>query len=246
MSNSSKSPFTHAMILAAGRGERMRPLTDTTPKPLLMAGGKRLIEWQIERLVTAGVQHIVINHAWLGEQFAATLGDGGRYGCTLHYSAETTALETAGGIAKALPLLGTDQAARHTDSVRAEVAKPFIVVSGDIYCDFDYRSLPNDLGAHAAHLVLVPNPDYNPNGDMGMVGSLISPNTAPRLTYANIGVFQPSVFTNLEAGAKLKLFPWLYEQGTISGQLFNGVWHNVGTPAQLAALEQGLEQGLAQ
>ena len=238
------------MILAAGRGERMRPLTDTTPKPLLMAGGKRLIEWQIDRLVAAGVQHIVINHAWLGAQFEAALGDGARYGCTLHYSAETTALETAGGIAKALPLLGNEQVAPHTDPVRADPSsssaqgksKPFIVVSGDIYCDFDYRSLTSDLGTHAAHLVLVPNPDYNLGGDMGLVDGIVSPSALPRLTYANIGVFQPSVFASVAAGSKLKLFPWLYEQGAIGGQVYAGVWHNVGTAVQLAALDQILNQ----
>ena len=213
------------MILAAGRGERMRPLTDHTPKPLLMAGSKRLIEWQIERLVAAGVQHIIINHAWLGEQFKATLGDGARYGCALHYSAETTALETAGGIAKALPLLGDT---------------PFIVVSGDIYCDFDYRGLPSDLGNHVAHLVLVPNPDYNSGGDMGLLDGAVSPSALPHLTYANIGVFNPQLFATIAAGSKLKLFPWLYQQGGIGGQLYAGTWHNVGTPVQLALLKKYL------
>lgn len=213
------------MILAAGRGERMRPLTDITPKPLLIAGGKRLIEWQIERLVIAGVQRIVVNHAWLGEQFESVLGNGSRYGCELVYSAETTALETAGGIAKALPLLGD---------------APFIVVSGDIYTQYDYTQLPNDLGAHAAHLVLVTNPSYNAKGDMGIENGLIAPQAASKYTYANIGVFSPAVFKALDPRLKHKLFPWLYAQGGISGELFTGEWHNVGTPQQLATLTEVL------
>jgi MurNAc alpha-1-phosphate uridylyltransferase len=214
------------MILAAGRGERMRPLTDSTPKPLLMAGGKRLIEWQIEGLVKAGVQRIVINHAWLGEQFEQVLGGGMgqnmRFGCELLYSPETSALDTAGGIAKALPLLGD---------------APFIVVSGDIHSNYDYTNLPINLGAHAAHLVLVDNPTYNPNGDMGLEHGLISPQALSKYTYANIGIFSPTVFKSLDPTVKHKLFPWLYDQGNISGELFTGDWHNVGTPQQLAELD---------
>jgi N-acetyl-alpha-D-muramate 1-phosphate uridylyltransferase len=237
---SASPPITTAMILAAGRGERMRPLTDSTPKPLLMAGGKRLIEWQIERLVAAGVRRIVINHAWLGEQFEQLLGAGAlagtgapanasarqRYGCELLFSQEASALETAGGIAKALPVLDADR----SDA-------PFIVVSGDIYTDLDYSQLPRHLGAHAAHLVLVPNPPYHPNGDMGVVQGLIDPQAAVKHTYANVGVFKPSVFKQLDPSVKHKLFPWLYQQGSITGELFEGEWHNVGTPQQLADLE---------
>jgi N-acetyl-alpha-D-muramate 1-phosphate uridylyltransferase len=215
-----------AMILAAGRGERMRPLTDTTPKPLLMAGGKRLIEWQIEGLVRAGVKRIVINHAWLGEQFEATLGDGGLYGCTLLYSCESRALETAGGIARALPMLGNE---------------PFIVVSGDIYTAFDYSTLPQLSQAVSAHLVLVANPAYHPAGDMGLVNGLIQEHSPQRFTYANIGVFQPSIFESLDPNAKHKLFPWLYHQGHISGEFSNAAWHNVGTPSQLAELDAHLK-----
>ncbi len=214
-----------AMILAAGRGERMRPLTDARPKPLLMAGGQGLIEWQIERLVKAGVQRIVINHAWLGTQFEAALGNGKRYGCELVYSAESTALETAGGIAHALPLLG-----------KAAV----IVVSGDIYTDFDYGGLPRDLNGAAAHLVLVANPGYHTAGDMGLVNGLIDPNASEKLTYANIGVFDPAVFKPLDPNGKHKLFPWLYAQGRISGEYTRANWHNVGTPQQLEALNQAL------
>jgi N-acetyl-alpha-D-muramate 1-phosphate uridylyltransferase len=214
-----------AMILAAGRGERMRPLTDSTPKPLLKAGGKRLIEWQIEGLVTAGVQRIVINHAWLGDAFGAALGNGERYGCELIYSPETSALETAGGIAHALPQLGN---------------APFIVVSGDIYTDFKYQTLPNDLNGNIAHLVLVNNPEYNPSGDMGLMDGLIHVLADRKLTYANIGVFSAAPFQALNPNAKQKLFPWLYEQGNISGEYSTATWHNVGTPQQLNELNTAL------
>jgi N-acetyl-alpha-D-muramate 1-phosphate uridylyltransferase len=216
-----------AMILAAGRGERMRPLTDSTPKPLLRAGGKRLIEWQILSLVKAGVNRIVINHAWLGDQFEAALSSGSRYGCALVYSPESTALETAGGIAHALPLLGD---------------APFIVVSGDIYSDYDYGQLPTALNGAAAHLVLVDNPSYHLAGDMGIVNGLIDPAAASKRTYANIGVFDPQVFKSLSPMAKQKLFPWLYTQGKITGEHSRAVWHNVGTPQQLADLDAQLNQ----
>jgi MurNAc alpha-1-phosphate uridylyltransferase len=219
------APIHTAMILAAGRGERMRPLTDLTPKPLLQAGGKRLIEWQIHALVKAGVQRIVINHAWLGDQFATALGNGARYGCELVYSAEKTALETAGGIAKALPWLGQ---------------QPFIVVSGDIYTDFDYARLPRSLNGAAAHLVLVANPPYNPNGDMGLNLAKIAPLAKVKHTYANIGVFEPAMFKALSPDVKHKLFPWLYAQGPLSGELSAAVWHNVGTPEQLYLLDAAL------
>ena len=231
--------ITHAMILAAGRGERMRPLTDHTPKPLLMVGGKPLIAWQIERLVAAGIRHIVINHAWLGEQFAVTLGDGERLGCTLYYSAETTALETAGGIIQALPMLH--------DSLNAQQNTPFIVVSGDIYTEFDYASL-HAVAAKMqetqslAHLVMVENPPYNLRGDM-VFGEDAD---QKRWTYGNIAVFSPQLFLGLPA-QKLKLFPWLYEAcgsndatiaGRISGEIYTGIWENVGTPSQLQNLQQ--------
>jgi N-acetyl-alpha-D-muramate 1-phosphate uridylyltransferase len=220
------APIRSAMILAAGRGERMRPLTDTTPKPLLIAGNKRLIEWQIEALVKAGIKRIIINHAWLGKHFEATLGKGDQYGCELLYSPETQALETAGGIARALPLLGT---------------QPFIVVSGDIYSEFEYSKLPTFLQGVVAHLVLVANPPYHLAGDMGLVNGLIQEHASKRLTYANIGVFEPSMFKRLEPNTKHKLFPWLYSQGQISGEFSNATWHNVGTPEQLADLDTHLK-----
>lgn len=213
------------MILAAGRGERMRPLTDTTPKPLLMAGGQRLIEWQITSLVRAGVERIVINYAWLGAQFEAYLGRGTRYGCELVYSPETLALETAGGIARALPLLGSGR---------------FIVVSGDIYTDFDYANLAEYVACPSAHLVLVSNPDYHPQGDMGLDAGHIVRKAERQYTYANIGVFAASLFQSLNPNVPQKLFPWLYQQGALTGELFQGTWHNVGTPQQLQALTLSL------
>ena len=227
---------THALILAAGRGERMRPLTDATPKPLLRAGGKPLIGWQLERLAAEGVRDVVINHAHLGEQLEAALGDGSRWGVRIAWSREGTALETAGGIAKALPLLGPD---------------PFLVVSADIHTDFDYarlapvaRSIAADPRTHAAHFVLVDNPPYHPGGDMGLAGGLVR-RTGPLYTYANIAVFHPALFAGISPGTHLRLFPWAYafvDEGRVTGEHFRGSWDNVGTPAQLAELDRSLSQ----
>lgn len=221
-----QAPYKTAMILAAGRGQRMMPLTAHTPKPLLKVGAYRLIEWQIKALVNAGVQRIIINHAWLGEQFAIELGYGQRYDCEIIYSPETVALETAGGIARALTLLNTEQ--------------PFIVVSGDIFTDFEYAQLPQLTSNTVAHLVLTNNPDYHPNGDMGLSNGIINDQTHPKFTYANIGVFHPSIFQTLDPNSPQKLFPWLYQQGVITGQHYSGVWHNVGTPEQLTKLDHSL------
>jgi N-acetyl-alpha-D-muramate 1-phosphate uridylyltransferase len=230
-----------ALILAAGRGERMRPLSDTTAKPLLHAGGRRLIEWQIEALVRAGVREIVINTAHLAQQIEQALGDGSRYGTRLAYSREgeraEDALETLGGIVKALPLLG---------------ATPFIAVSGDIVTDFDYRFLAAPLAAVArgladAHLVLVDNPPFHPHGDMGLRDGRVT-RRRPFLTYANIAIFSPALFAGLTP-ERARLFPWLYafaDTGRISGEHFRGRWHNVGTPAELAALDADLMRVAAQ
>ena len=224
----------HAMILAAGRGERLRPLTDTKPKPLLMAGGRPLIEWQIEKLAAAGFANIVVNHAYLGEIIETTLGDGRRFGVRIRYSPENPALETAGGIAKALPFLG-----------RAA----FAVVSSDIHADFDYSRLEEpmariggDPGACAAHFVLVDNPSWHPEGDMGLAHGLVT-REGPKLTYGGISVFHPSLFRDIVPGSWLKLFPWAYdfvEEGRVSGEHFRGAWDNVGTLDQLAALDRRL------
>jgi MurNAc alpha-1-phosphate uridylyltransferase len=223
-----------ALILAAGRGERMRPLTDATPKPLLEVGGKPLIGWQLERLAAAGIRRIAINHAHLGEALEAAVGDGSRWGVRIAWSREGTALETAGGIAKALDLLGPD---------------PFVVVSGDIYTDYDFSRLAAVAGAiardpdgHAAHFVLVDNPPYHPSGDMGLAGGRVR-RGGPLLTYANIAVFHPALFAGIAAGTHLKLFPWAYkfvDAGRVTGERFTGAWENLGTPGQLAALDRKL------
>ena len=224
-----------AILFAAGRGERMRPRSDATAKPLLRAGGRRLIEWQIEALVRAGVCEIVINTAHLAQQIEDTLGDGSRYGTRLRYSREGSsaeqALETLGGIVRALPLLGS---------------APFIAASSDIVTDFDYRRLEVPLaalagGAADAHLVLVDNPPFNGGGDMGLAAGHIRMQR-PYLTYGNIGLFSPALFAGLRP-ERAKLFPWLYrfvEQGRVSGEHFRGCWHNVGTPAELDALDAQL------
>ena len=220
-----------AMILAAGRGERMRPLTDDTPKPLLRVGGRCLIEWQLLRLVAAGFDEVVINHAWLGALIEQHIGDGSKYGARVRYSTEAEALETLGGIVQALPLLG-DQ--------------PFVVVSADIYTDYDYQRLVPVVQSLAvqpegpiAHLVLTDNPPWHANGDMALVNGRIRLE-GERLNYGNIGVFHPRLFAGLERGKKLKLFPWAYgvlDAPGISGEHFQGAWFNVGTPAQLAELD---------
>jgi N-acetyl-alpha-D-muramate 1-phosphate uridylyltransferase len=226
--------MARALILAAGRGERMRPLTDTVPKPLLPVGGRAIIEWQVARLVAGGFGDIVVNHSHLGSMIEKALGDGARYGARIRYSHEPRALETAGGIAQALPLLG--------DS-------PFVVVSGDIHTDFDYASLlprvlaiADDPVAQAAHFVLVDNPPWHPAGDMGLAAGRVT-REGPRLTYANIAVFHPRPFAEIAPGTWLKLFPWAYglvDEGRVGGELFSGAWDNVGTPAQLAALDRRL------
>jgi MurNAc alpha-1-phosphate uridylyltransferase len=235
-----------AMIFAAGRGARMRPLSDVTPKPLLHVGGKPLIVWQIEALAHAGFRHIVINHAWLGEQFAPALGDGSRYGVTLHYSAESdSALETAGGIAKALPLLLRD--------TPAEQGKRFVAVSGDVYCDFDYAALRRREAAGdvlpsrdipGMHLVMVPNPDFHPRGDFGLLADgRLAIEGGERLTFGNIGVYDSRLFNALAAQQPIPaaaLGPMMrtgIDAGQVRGERFDGCWRNVGTPAQLAELD---------
>ena len=229
-----------AMIFAAGRGERMRPLTDTCPKPLLVVGGKPLIVWQIERLARAGFQTIVINHAWLGERIEAALGDGSRWGVQLRYSAEHEALETAGGIVQALPLL--------EDEGASEV---FVAVSGDVYADFDYAALNARAETLAAlrepgmHLVMVPNPAFHPNGDFGLLDGTLSLDAQPRFTFGNIGLYDTRMFRDLPSGTRRALTPYYREtiaSGLASGELYEGLWENVGTPAQLQVLDQRLNE----
>lgn len=214
-----------AMILAAGRGQRMRPLTDTTPKPLLQVSGKALIEYHIEALVTAGVNEIVINHGWLGEQIPRKLGDGSRYGAKIFYSPEPPeALETGGGITQALPLLGSD---------------PFLVINGDLFTDYPFSSLM-DRPASQAHLVLVDNPDHHPQGDFQLQQGRITAHGggSGQLTYSGIARFAPAFFDTSRSG-RFPLAPLLFhavEQGVVSGEHYQGRWSDVGTPERLAQL----------
>lgn len=231
-----------AMILAAGRGQRMRPLTDHKPKPLLEVGGKPLIVHHIERLQAAGITDIVINHAWLGSQIEDYLGDGSQYGVSIVYSAEgDNALETAGGIVNALPLLG-------------EYA--FLVINGDIWCDWNpIEAMAHvnaiDNGAAQAWLLLVDNPEHNPQGDFILKSNArVQPANAlsdagDTLTFAGIGVYHPSLFKGLTVGQKAPLAPLLKvammtEQ--VAGQHYHGQWVDVGTPERLAALNNQLSK----
>jgi len=219
-----------AMILAAGRGERMRPLTDAIPKPLLEAGGKPLIVWQIEALARAGWRDLVINIAHHADQFVARLGDGAALGVDIHWSREPQPLEAAGGIATALPLLPDG---------------PVLVVSGDVWTRYDYSSLRARLrgltrAPHpAAHLVMVPNPRYHAQGDFALRGERLVLGEEPRHTFGNIALYHTALFAELPKGTKLKMLP-LYERwinaGIATGELYDGPWANVGTPADLAAL----------
>jgi N-acetyl-alpha-D-muramate 1-phosphate uridylyltransferase len=217
----------HALILAAGRGERMRPLTDTTPKPLLEVHGKPLIVHHIEKLAAAGVNYMVINTSHLADQFPDALGDGSRWGVRLRYSYEGPApLETGGGMLNALPLLGSE---------------PFIVVSADIWSDIDYAALPLQPEG-VAHLVMVPNPDFHPRGDFALKDGRLYDSEAPadaeRLTFGNVGVYRPEIVAG-EAAGTFKLAPMYRRamaQGRLSGERFDGFWRNVGNPAQLEQL----------
>lgn len=215
------------MILAAGRGERMRPLTDRVPKALVEVAGKPLIVWQMERLVAAGLREFVINHAHLGAQLETALGDGAQFGARIAWSREREALETAGGIAHAMPLLGD---------------APFAVVNADVWCDFDGNRLAPvahalDGCARLAHLVLVPNPPHHPQGDFGLAAERVT-RLPPLLTFSGIGVYHPALFASVTRGAKAPLAPLLQtaiERRAVSGERYDGVWLDVGTPERLQA-----------
>lgn len=222
----------HALVLAAGLGERMRPLTTHTPKPLLEVNGKPLIVHHIEKLVAADVRYIVINTSHLAEQFPEALGDGSRWGVRIRYSYEgPTPLETGGGMHKALPLLGPE---------------PFIVVSADIWSDIDYAALPREP-AGTAHLVMVGNPDFHPQGDFALGDGRLyegdGPAGAERLTFGNVGVYRREIVED-EAAGRFKLLP-MYQRamaaGRLSGEKYEGFWRNVGTPAQLDELRETLD-----
>jgi MurNAc alpha-1-phosphate uridylyltransferase len=222
---------TRAMILAAGRGERMRPLTDHTPKPLLPVGGKPLIVWHIERLRAAGFTELVINHAHLGRRLEDALGDGSAFGVRIAWSSEATALETAGGIRHALPLLGEE---------------PFVVINGDVFCDADFaalRAATQSLHAEGplAHLLLVDNPAHHTEGDFRLAADgLIHADGNPRLTFAGLGAYHPALFAGLADDTPAKLAPLLREAmnaGKVTGQHHTGRWIDVGTPERLAELD---------
>lgn len=217
-----------AMILAAGRGERMRPLTDSLPKPLLAVGGKPLIVHHIEKLRGAGVRELVINHAWLGHKLVDALGDGSEFGVQIQWSAEETALETAGGIVQALPLLGDE---------------PFLVINGDTWIDADYGALAAQaLGADdLAHLWLVPNPEQHPRGDFSLQDGRVL--DQPAFTFSGIGLYQPAAFAGLAAGAR-KLAPLLRDwmaQDRVGGTLLAGEWRDIGTVLRLQELDAQLQ-----
>ncbi|MDO9422370.1 MAG: nucleotidyltransferase family protein [Herminiimonas sp.] len=231
-----------AMIFAAGRGERMRPLTDTCPKPLLKVRGRPLIVWHILNLVRAGITDIVINHAHLGHMIEETLGNGEQFGAKIAYSAEGTALETAGGIAKARHLLGDE---------------PFLALAADIYCPhFNFEQVigvleDNDVWGHphpldkrdVAWLYLVKNPAHNPNGDFALNSFSIINEGEPRLTFSGIGVYRPSIFDAITAGESVKLVSILREyaaRGQVGGELYRGDWTDVGTAERLAELNAPL------
>jgi len=234
-----------AMILAAGRGERMRPLTDQSPKPLLAVGGKPLIVWHLERLAAAGFREVVINHAWLGHMIEEALGDGAAWGLSLRYSPETSALETAGGIAKALPLLTDGDA-------------PFLVVNGDVWSDWSpaqAQAAADGLARSGARawLLLVDNPPHHPDGDFrlgedGRVADRQQPtngaaDAAPALTFSGTAVYDPSLFRDLVPGQPAPLAPLLraaMARGEVIGARHDGRWVDVGTPQRLAELDLAL------
>jgi MurNAc alpha-1-phosphate uridylyltransferase len=232
------------LLLAAGRGERMRPLTDTTPKPLLQIQGKSLLQWHIEALIAANARRIVINHAWLGEQIELALGDGAKWGAQIQYSPEETALETAGGIRKALALLNPEPY--------------FLVINGDVFCPgFPIAAFTSRFQAQLsngnkllAYLALVPNPPQHPDGDFYLHGEQV--NDKPRdadfeerkLTFSGIGIYHQSLFADLKLGEAVKLAPLLRSamaKNQVFGEKYAGPWHDVGTPQRLYELNQSYD-----
>lgn len=232
------------LLLAAGRGERMRPLTDTTPKPLLQIQGKSLLQWHIETLVAANIRQIVINHAWLGEQIELALGDGTKWGAQIQYSPEASALETAGGICQALALINPEPY--------------FLVINGDVFCPgFPITAFTSRFQAQLsdgkkllAYLALVPNPPQHPEGDFYLEGDCIKdkPVTSPlqetKLTFSGIGIYHQSLFADLKLGEAAKLAPLLRSamaKNQVFGEKYTGPWHDVGTPQRLDELNQSYD-----
>lgn len=215
-----------AMILAAGRGERLRPLTDRVPKALTEAGGKALVAWQLERLAAAGFRDVVINVSWLGAKIEAQLGNGNAFGVSIRYSREPQPLESAGGIANARALLG---------------AAPFALVNADVYSDFDLAALrARALGGHLAHLVLAPNPPHHAAGDFTLDAGKAGNAPAPRYTYTGIALLDPALVAPVRAGDKAQLAPLLRaaaDAGRLSGELHRGLWRDVGNAERLAELD---------
>ena len=218
-----------AMLLAAGRGERLRPLTDRVPKALVPLGGKPLIAWHLERLTASGCREAVINVSHLAGQIVDYIGDGARFGVRVAYSREAEPLETAGGIAQALPLLG---------------AAPFLLVNADIYCEVAFRPLlARNLGEALAHLVMVPNPPHRAHGDFALNDGAVGNEGAPRYTYAGVAVMSPRLVEAVKRGEKAPLAPLLRraaDERRLSGELFGGLWQDVGTAERLAELETQL------
>jgi MurNAc alpha-1-phosphate uridylyltransferase len=218
-----------AMILAAGRGERLRPLTESIPKALVPVGGKPLLAWHLERLAASGCLEAVINVSHLAGQIVERIGDGGRFGLRIDYSREAEPLETAGGIAHARRLLGE---------------APFLLVNADVYCEFDFtRLLGLELGQRFAHLVLVPNPPHRAGGDFTLDEGMVGNGAGPRYTYAGIAVMSPALVDGVQPGEKAPLAPLLRaaaDRGLIRGELHRGVWQDVGTRERLAELEAHL------
>lgn len=243
MATPSDSVPYKAMILAAGRGERMRPLTDTLPKPLLKAGGHALIEYQLQNLARAGFTDVVINHAYLGGMIENALGKGERYGVNILYSPEKVVLETAGGIANALPLLTNKSG-----------TLPFLIVNADIYCEMNYASLlpamkamQLNMDAQLAHLVLVENPSHHAEGDFVLNGNQVVLTGSNKLTFSGIGIYRPQLFDTIKPGVAAKLAPLLrqaMQARKVSGEYFSGQWIDVGTPERLELLDKQLKSSI--
>ncbi len=218
-----------AMLLAAGRGERLRPLTDRLPKALVAVGGKPLIAWHLERLAASGCREAVVNVSHLAQQIVDYVGDGQRFGLRVAYSREAEPLETAGGIAQALPLLGEP---------------PFLLVNADIYCEVDFKALLRfKLVTMMAHLVLVPNPAHRARGDFSLRQGVVGREGTPRYTYSGVAVMSPQLVRSVRRGEKAPLAPLLFsaaEDRRISGEVFDGLWQDVGTAERLAELEAEL------